>query len=278
MTHPYNGVSVALATKHHKERLILPAFSELNIALSVVDFDTDTLGTFSGEIERAVSAFETVKKKARIGIEKSGLPIGIASEGSFAQDPQIPLLHSNIELLAWIDTTRDLEIVESYRTFEIAALRQEIKPDDNLSTILCEAKFPSHALLVRTPGTEQRLIYKGLQDEESLRNALEKCWEIYPVAIIENDLRAHFNPTRQIAIRAVAEKLAARLKELCVECQSPGFGVIDLLKGLECSSCGQWNEQYPAGEILGCMKCNHRREARLAQRNIDPAHCNFCNP
>jgi hypothetical protein len=41
------------------------------------------LGTFSGEIERELTPLETLQKKIRMGMEELGLPLGIASEGSF---------------------------------------------------------------------------------------------------------------------------------------------------------------------------------------------------
>lgn len=49
--------------------------------------DTDLLGTFTREIPRAGMQLEAARKKARIGMELSGLSTGLASEGSFGPDP-----------------------------------------------------------------------------------------------------------------------------------------------------------------------------------------------
>jgi hypothetical protein len=75
--HPYRGVSAALATKHEKEKIVAPLFSSLGISLQVPQIDTDVLGTFSGEIERVGTPKEVVLKKARMGIEASGLSYGM---------------------------------------------------------------------------------------------------------------------------------------------------------------------------------------------------------
>jgi hypothetical protein len=50
----FEGRRLLIATKHHKEQVIAPVFEkELAVQCFTSDeFDTDSLGTFSGEIER----------------------------------------------------------------------------------------------------------------------------------------------------------------------------------------------------------------------------------
>jgi len=62
-THPYSGITAAFATKHLKEKIIAPIFSQLEIEISVAKVDTDLLGTFSGEIPRVGTSREVVLKK-----------------------------------------------------------------------------------------------------------------------------------------------------------------------------------------------------------------------
>ncbi len=45
--------------------------------------DTDSLGTFSGEVQRLDDALSTCRRKALMGLEQSGLRLGLASEARF---------------------------------------------------------------------------------------------------------------------------------------------------------------------------------------------------
>ena len=86
---PYSGRRVALLTQHGKEGVIAPV---LDAALGcrverVNGFDTDLIGTFTRDIPRTGTQVEAARRKARIGMELSGLPRGLASEGAFGPDP-----------------------------------------------------------------------------------------------------------------------------------------------------------------------------------------------
>jgi hypothetical protein len=61
----FKGRSLLIATKHKKEEVIAPIFErELGVKCFVsADFDTDELGTFSGEIERKFDPITTARKK-----------------------------------------------------------------------------------------------------------------------------------------------------------------------------------------------------------------------
>ena len=108
----YSERRVALLTQHGKEHVIAPV---LDAALGcrverVSGFDTDTLGTFTRDIPRAGSQREVARRKARIGMELSGLPLGLASEGAFGPDPMAGLFPWNVELLVFIDDERGIEV------------------------------------------------------------------------------------------------------------------------------------------------------------------------
>ena len=99
------------------------------------------------------------------------------------------------------------------------------------------------------------------------------------LALVETDMRAHMNPTRMTAIRALAGRLAARLAALCPDCGAPGWGQVDLLRGLPCSSCNQPTQGVMA-IIDGCNVCHHR-ETRPRPDGVtaaSPASCDWCNP
>jgi hypothetical protein len=69
---------VALLTKHDKAGMVAPALAPLGLEVLATDgFDTDTLGTFSGEVERTLSPLECARRKARLACELTGLPVAV---------------------------------------------------------------------------------------------------------------------------------------------------------------------------------------------------------
>lgn len=103
-----------LATMHGKEAAIAPVLLErLGLALSTApDLDTDTLGTFTGEIPRTGAMRDAAVAKARLGMAATGLPIGIASEGSYGPHPHVPSTASGIEIMVLVDDTRGIVVSE----------------------------------------------------------------------------------------------------------------------------------------------------------------------
>lgn len=61
----FQGRKLLIATKHKKEKVISPIIeSELGVISEINTlFDTDSLGTFSGEIDRKDDVITTLKKK-----------------------------------------------------------------------------------------------------------------------------------------------------------------------------------------------------------------------
>jgi hypothetical protein len=92
-------------------------------------------------------------------------------------------------------------------------------------------------------------------------------------------MRAHHNPTRMRQIALLARRLARRLHARCPACTTPGWGRIDVRRGLPCEACGTPTD-WIAAEIHGCPRCQHRehRPRPDALRSVDPARCPRCNP
>ena len=110
----YRLKTAVLTTKHAKEQVIAPLFAEvLEMDVIVHAADTDMLGTFTGTIPRLGSMQETVIAKAKIGLEATGLPFGIASEGAFGPHPSNPFIAADTEMMVFIDTERDFTVIES---------------------------------------------------------------------------------------------------------------------------------------------------------------------
>jgi hypothetical protein len=276
MSHPYRGVEAVITTQHAKEKLIAPALAPLGIELVHHNFNTDSLGTFSGEIPRTHSQRETAFKKARIGMEVTGLKYGIASEGSIGADPLVPLINSAIESIAWIDDVTGIEIIEFERGTEVVAVKTEVSSIDDLGDFLERADFPNHALIAY-PASKKGPNYKGLRELAALEDAISSITKVES-AVIESDLRAHMSPSRSEVIQRCAEKLAVRLACLCSGCGTPGFGAIGSICGLSCEQCGEIVERAISGELHGCAKCEFREEKLNGKSGVSAAQCERCNP
>ena len=279
--HPYAFKKAVLTSKHKKLPLVLKHFQQ-SLSLEVVELplDTDTLGTFSGEIERAGTPRETAIKKARLGMQATGLSLGIASEGSIAPSPNLPWIQSDFELMVFIDAERDLIITETFLSHDIVAASIEISPGDLIEYFLEKSDFPRHALIVQPVDPGAPIYFKGITTLHELRNAIDECscYSAISKVRIESDLRAMHSPSRQLNIEKTAQLLAARVAALCPACSTPGWGRTGYEYGVICALCGEENNEIAKNEILGCLKCDFKEAGKMINREIDPARCNFCNP
>lgn len=297
----YAGKEAILTTKHDKlSSLALPLKAAIGLNVSAIEgIDTDKLGTFSGEIERAKSARETVVLKARMGINQSGTPLGLATEGSFGPHPVAFFIPGTEEVIGFIDENLGIEIIESLISTETNYSGMSAKSIEDLEkdNFLAKALFPSHALIVKPQkpksGFLKKLssslqgrqtchsIFKGIKDTGSLREAIElaKSESEDGIAAIETDMRAHMNPTRRRVIRKVAAQQGRRLRRLCPECSCPGWGKSDAVPGLPCELC-----RLPTRNILlevySCPKCTHteEREREDGLKFAYAGNCDYCNP
>lgn len=277
---PYAGVRVALLTQHGKQEVLRDGLQDaLGCTLVHTDaFDTDQLGTFTRDIAREGSQVEAARRKAELGMQLTGAPVGLASEGAFGPDPFAGMMNWDSELLLWVDATRHLEI-SAWAQGPAQSAHRLVKNIDELMQFAAEAQFPSHALVVR-PAQDHPLIFKGLSTPEALHEALTQALVAseHGTVFVENDLRAHCNPTRQALIRKAGEELARKLTSLCAACGSPGFWVHEKKRGLPCRACGT-PTRLPLAEIWTCPACAHVQERAVdAPAQADPAHCDHCNP
>lgn len=270
----YEGLTAALATQHGKEQAIAPAFAAMTgLAVTVPPgIDTDALGTFTGETPRPASMRDTLRMKARLGMKAAGLPIGIASEGSFGPHPFIPFLAGGVEMLVFIDDTRGIEVVEQAVSESTNFASLAITQGADVDGFLARIGFPAHAVVLRSG----KSITKGISSRGELDHLLKHCGE---GARMETDMRAHLNPTRMAEIGKLAERLASRIATPCPACATPGFGTLRHEAGLRCEDCGA-PTQLTRSIVTGCASCRHeehfpRTDGRTA---ASPAHCPECNP
>lgn len=277
----YTGQRVALLTQHGKERVIAPV---LEPALGcrverVAGYDTDLLGTFTRDIPRAGTQIEAARRKARIGMELSGLPLGLASEGSFGPDPFTGMFPWNVECLIWIDDKPGIEVVgiAQGKTNFAHVLTGSWEETEAFAR---QVGFPEHQLVVRPEGEEDARIRKGLAAWLELESAFScaLAQSASGQVFLETDVRAHANPMRMDNIRLAAEDLVCKLQSPCPTCGTPGFWMVERLAGLLCEDCGEPTHETRA-EIHGCLKCTHRvTRERTDRQYADPSRCDYCNP
>jgi len=277
----YRDRRVVLLTQHGKERVIasvLEPQTGCRVELTT-GFDTDLLGTFTRDIQRTGTQLESARRKARVGMEFAGLPLGIASEGSFGPDPMVGFFPWNVEFLIWIDDVLGLEIVgvsegRSNFSHDLTASWQEV------DVFARQAGFPEHHLVVRPENENDPRFFKGITDWKELKKTFSSALKQSKngKVFIETDMRAYANPTRMDNIRLAAEQLAGKLNSLCPACGLPGFWIIESLGGLACEACGEPTREVRA-EVYGCLKCPHRTTRERTDRaHASAGHCNYCNP
>lgn len=281
--HPLAGLRAAIATQHGKERVLAPPLSartglRLTVARAI---DTDTLGIFTGEIERPGPPLQTAVRKARLGMRATGLPRAVASEGAFGPHPHAPFVAGGMELVVYVDDALGIEVSEAALSRQTTmGHATAARLDGDAAAFLDRVRFPSHAVIVR-PNAGRGAAEKGLRDADDVRTAIARAARASDdgLARIESDLRADRNPTRMAEIAAVAERLARRLAALCPACGAPGYGVVATRPGLPCGDCGAATA-WIAREVDGCARCDHIRERPRADglRAADPARCPACNP
>ena len=281
MMQDYSGQRIALLTQHGKERVIAPVLEPaLGCQVQLVsDFDTDQLGSFTRDIPRPGSQLEAARRKARIGMERSGLSIGLASEGSFGPDPLTGLFPWNVELLVLIDDLQGIEIVGMAQG-EAQSGHLLTGDWDEARAFAATEDFPAHQLVLRPQHQDDQRLHKGIADWDRLRSCFEDCKAQAGngLVFLETDLRAFANPSRMSRIGEAASDLLRRLQSRCPACDRPGYWVTERQAGLPCEACGEPTAIYRV-EIWHCPSCTHRAVVpRTDRTSVGPQHCQHCNP
>lgn len=150
---------------------------------------------------------------------------------------------------------------------------------ESLTSFLSVAQFPAHHLVIRPDDEYHPECRKGINTIETLKIAfdwakkLSKCGNIF----VENDLRAHTNPTRMANILRATQDLSKKINSLCPKCKLPGFWITEKKKGLPCSYCGT-PTNLPMANIWSCVKCKCKKEDVICQQTkANPSKCDYCN-
>lgn len=270
-----------IVTKHKKEKIIAPLFeNELEIECFVSkQFDTDTLGTFTGEVPRVSNPLDTLRQKCLLAMELEGFDLAIATEGSFGNHPSVFFATANDELIMLLDKKNNIEIVSRVLSLNTNFNGSKIESKEDLVLFLDKVQFPSHAVILKDSEKNWNTIHKGITDRSTVEKLYGEIFLNFGSCFIETDMRALYNPSRMKIIQEACLKLLEKINSFCPECFFPGFGVVSAKAGLLCSSCAMPSRSTLA-HIYQCQHCMHESEVLYPNEKIieDPMYCDFCNP
>jgi len=219
---PVDGAPVLIATMHGKEEVLGPMLANLGFkVLLPLGYDTDALGTFSGDVRRPGTAFDAALEKARRACKATGVMRAVSSEGSYRPCQTLFPGATSAELLAFVDLENDFSCVEYLTDLPTRFVKGRVPADINApetQALLSAMDWPTVKAMV-VPfdpgfGVMPTQVYKGLGDAASLEQAMQECavHSSDGMVHLETDLRAHMNPTRMASVAKVGEHLANRLR------------------------------------------------------------------
>ncbi|BDX21023.1 hypothetical protein TUM22923_03440 [Polynucleobacter sp. TUM22923] len=277
----FSNRTASLLTKHGKEVVIAPEMLALTgCQVQHTDaYDTDQLGTFTRETPRYGTQLDAARKKAVIGMDLLSSKLGLANEGAFVTDPYTGVIPWNNELVVLLDHQHQLEII-GFSSAPAQSNSGYLNHWEELIKFSESALFPSHHLVIKPTDEHHPQSRKGIKNLIELKEAFEwaQAHSTKGMVFVENDLRAFANPTRMENIRKATLDLIQKMNSVCPQCQTPGYWIKDIQRGLPCNACGLPTEQEIA-KIWGCLKCDHQHiEGMKVLKFADPSRCSHCNP
>ena len=277
----FAGRRLLIATKHNKEKVIAPLIErELGVKCFVSrNFDTDILGTFTGEVERKTDPITTLRNKCLMAMELNNSDLAVANEGSFGPHPQLYFAHANHELVILIDKKNDIELIASEVSMSTNFSGKSFNQWTDLLTFSESANFPSHAIILRKERESNDDIFKGITTVDDLKSHYTFLFHKYGAVYAETDMRAMHNPTRMLVIESAFKKLISKINSLCPKCNAIGFEIKTVKSGLPCSLCG-FKTKSTLSHVYGCNSCDYKEEKKFPNgvKEEDPMYCDICNP
>jgi hypothetical protein len=276
----FSGRKIAIATMHQKETVVAPLLkSELNLLGFVPDIDTDIFGTFCGAKLRSDTAYTAALNKCNYAMDITGCDIAIASEGSFGPHPEIFFAPANEELVLLVDRKNKQEFFGKVLTTDTNYSGKTISSIQSAFDFVDTIGFSNHAVIIKDKEKQFNEVHKGIDNQPELIRVLSNMFESYSSVWIETDMRAMYNPTRMKTIENATLNLIEKIKSKCPNCNFPGFWIVDVAKGLPCSSCNLPTKSTKAF-VYECKNCHYvlSREFPNNKSFENPMYCGFCNP
>lgn len=277
----FRNRNLLIVTNHAKERVIAPLLEKnLGVSCTVAhNVNTDTLGTFTCEVNRDKDVLAVLRQKCLMGMQQYNTDLAIASEGSFGPHPAMFFAHADDEVVMLLDTRYDIEIVAREISCGTNFNGKFISSRTDLNAFLEQVGFPSHGVVFKDKEDGFTAVEKGITDYYTAYSIFSRFVQDYGGAYLETDMRALYNPTRMRVIEKAVEKLVKKALCSCPVCSSPGFSVTGYRPGLPCGACG-----FPTKSALvhtaTCIKCNYTQETPYpyGKQKEEPQFCDVCNP
>lgn len=279
----FRDTTIVFATNHGKVRAAEEPFKRvLNSVVTELVIDSDSLGTFTGEVERRGTMIDALKGKVQMARQATQERFVLVSEGSFGAAAGLGFISQGTEMLLLHDALTGVEVIEQHLSWDTNYATAVLATHEELERFLAAIQFGSHAVVLHPHGISPRdSVYKGITRKEDAEHAFALSRSASPEGrvFVMSDMRAHCNPTRMKSIAACCELLVHRLATTCPKCESGGFGIVATVPGLPCASCGCPTQRARA-ERHACVVCHtHVEKPRSdGKSSVDPAECEFCNP
>lgn len=273
---PYTGARIAYGTMHGKEATARAPFQE-RLGAHVVapdGIDTDRFGTFTGTVPRRLAPVDAAAAKAALAMELTGEPFALASEATYLAD--FGPFADHHELLLFQDGVRGMMVVESAMT-RVASPFSDVHSVSEGLAAAARLRAPDAAVTIstRTDGAAEHR--GGLRDRAAIVDVLEELLRRGGTARIQRDRRAFADPDRRAVLAALADRMADRLTRPCPACGAPGWGVVDVERGLPRADCGSPTRGVRA-DVLGCACCGERASRPRGALRMSADRCDVCNP
>ena len=277
----FKNRTLVIATKHRKEDVIAPLLEnaiDVNCFVPSI-FDTDQLGTFSGEVERKLNPLDTARLKCKMAMDETGYDLAVASEGSFGQHPSIIFASADDEIVLFADRKNNLEIIGRKISTDTNFDGKEISSIEEGLEFAQNHGFPDHAMILRNKQNSNEIIHKKINQENRLINLLDSLFKKYKTVWIETDMRALYNPKRMQVIGEATNHLIQNILNCCPKCDTPGFQIDEVESGLPCQLCSMPTRSTLAF-IYKCQACNYTERKLNPHGKVkeDPMYCDLCNP
>jgi hypothetical protein len=269
-----------IVTKHGKNKVISKYFNKefgLKSYLSS-QFDTDSLGTFTGEISRKDDPITTLRKKCLLGMQQEGFDLAIATEASFGPHPNVFFVPAHEELIMIKDLKNNFEIVEKILTTDTNFASKKVNSIKDIKDFCINISFPKFGVILKFQNENETFFKKDLKSLKKIREVYNSYKFDYQCEI-ETDMRAMNNPKRMEVISKITKKLIEKILNFCPSCNTPGFGIVSSHSGLKCEICTM-PTQSTLYFLQQCTKCKYEEKKMYPNQKTfeDPMYCDYCNP
>lgn len=272
----YQDQSIVVAVRNDEDVVMTPLLSKSLGMNCKVGMGTTILS--EDEVYPESELIEVARRKCYAAMEKFNIDLSIASAAAFIHDEKIYNSYLHKELMLFCDRARGMEMSVTEITSQTNYTSVELTNVKQLQEFTETCGFPEHALNVVVVNGKTEIM-RGLNNWKHLALNFNKAIKEKGIAQVYTDMRAANNPSRMKVIRSLTYKLIEKIKTACPQCQSPGFTVTQVKKGLPCEVCKRPTQSDLIHECT-CTTCGYSREKKYpkGKRLENPLYCLHCNP